>query len=140
MQEKNTGGYSLLEVLIALTALAILILPLLSLFILSTDFSHRAGRQTRGTLYAQDKMEQLRAEGFGSLRQRISGGYYLVPEEEWEEMEGFTRYYSLQLVTEEISPGGDGPPLVIQLILVEVFVQGDEGKRETVLTSYLAPR
>jgi len=130
-------GYSLIEVLMALTVLSILILPLLSLFVYGIDYSHWAGRETKGAAYAHDMMEHLKAEGFRSLKQQISTDYFLVPEEDWEEIGSYTRYYSLQMVTKEMAYDEDF--LNIELLLIEVYVEWDEREREIVLTSYLAP-
>ena len=138
MEEKRAGGYSLLEILMAVTILAIIVTPLLSMFIYSLDHSRRAWLETQAAACAQDMMEQLKAEGYGSLRHKLSGGSYQSPEESFEEEgEVFTRCYSLQLVSREISGGED--PLEVEVLQVEVRVEWNEGEKETVLTSYLAP-
>src|SRR3954471_12344593 len=62
-------GFSLLEVLVASTIMAVSLTTLAQLFVMSTNANHSAKTTTYAAVLAQQKMEQLRglAWGFDTL-------------------------------------------------------------------------
>lgn len=138
-KDKYQQGYSLLEVLVALVILAVIIMPLLSLFIQGHSHSRSAGLKTRAVLYGQEEMERLKNLGFDGLRGKVAGGSYLLPEDQWEEEEGMVRHYRLELVNQEVE-GIEGV-VQVQLIKVQVqvgWIEGEGRGREITLASFLA--
>ena len=132
-------GYSLLEVLVGVVILAVVIMPLLSLFIMGYNHNRSAGLKTRAVVYGQEEMERLKSLGFNGLRSKLSGGSYLLPEDHWDEREGLVRYYRLDLVNKKVD-GIEGF-LQVQIIKVQVDVgwrEGEGRERKLTLASYLA--
>lgn len=64
---KKLKGFTLLEVVIALTIFAIGLVGLLSLFPVAFHSSKRASDLTEATIYAQKKMEELKRDGYDNL-------------------------------------------------------------------------
>lgn len=60
-QENPDAGFSLLELLIAVTILAIIVVPLLHMFVTSTRINVKSRQTLRATTVAQDIMEGLKA-------------------------------------------------------------------------------
>lgn len=138
-RDKYQQGYSLLEVLVALVILAVIIMPLLSLFIQGHSHNRSAGLKTRAVLYGQEEMERLKNLGFDGLRGKVAGGSYLLPEGQWEEEEGMVRHYRLELVNQGVE-GTEGV-VQVQLIKVQVhvgWIEGEGREREITLASCLA--
>lgn len=80
------GGFSLLEVLVASTIMAVALTTLAQLFVVSTNANHGAKATTYAAVLAEQKMEQLRglAWGFDNLGlpiTDISTNIAKVPEE-----------------------------------------------------------
>jgi prepilin-type N-terminal cleavage/methylation domain-containing protein len=83
---RGEGGFSLLEVLVASTIMAVALTTLAQLFVMSTNANHGAKTTTYAAVLAQQKMEQLRglAWGFDNLGlpiTDISTNIAKVPEE-----------------------------------------------------------
>ena len=68
---KGIKGFTLLEVVIALAIFAIGMVGVLSLFPVSFGISKRTTDLTEATIYAQQKIEGLKRQGYD----RIMGGY-----------------------------------------------------------------
>src|SRR5690348_13462854 len=68
-RSRGEGGFSLLEVLVASTIMAVALTTLAQLFVMSTNANTGAKTTTYAALLAQQKMEQLRglAWGFDTL-------------------------------------------------------------------------
>ena len=60
-QENPDAGFSLVELLIAVTILAIIVVPLLHMFVTSTRINVKSRQTLRATTVAQDIMEGLKA-------------------------------------------------------------------------------
>ncbi|MBD5556657.1 MAG: prepilin-type N-terminal cleavage/methylation domain-containing protein [Roseburia sp.] len=75
----SDAGFSLVEVIIAITILALISLPLMKYFTDSMQYSARMERQQRATILAQEITEDLKGES--DLLIRIPGGgtQYTVP-------------------------------------------------------------
>lgn len=145
---KGSKGYSLLEVLVGITLITLIILPLLSLFARGHYHNRAAGLKTKALLLGQEEMERLKATGYDDLRGKIMGdeNSYLLPEDLWEEREGFICYYQLCLVEEGVE-GREEELVMVNLIKAQVFVrwieegggrEEDGGERELRLVSFLA--
>jgi len=83
---RGEGGFSLLEVLVASTIMAVALTTLAQLFVVSTNANHGAKATTYAAVLAEQKMEQLRglAWGFDNLGlpiTDISTNIAKVPEE-----------------------------------------------------------
>ena len=65
---RETGGFSLLDALIAAAILASALLSLAQLLALTTRTTAAAGRMTDATLFAAQKIEQLRAGSWSELQ------------------------------------------------------------------------
>lgn len=67
----NNAGFSLVELLIAVTILAIIVIPILKLFVTSARFNYRARNSLRSTTIAQDIMEGLRAYNINEIQDQF---------------------------------------------------------------------
>lgn len=114
-------GFLLVEMLVAMTLLALLSIPVFNLFALALDVERRAGRETVALNLAREAMERARSEGFaaaGCLE---------------EEVDGFSDFRR-EVLVEEI------PGLQLQKITVVVSWQWREREEAFYLVSYLAKR
>lgn len=114
-------GYLLLELLVALTLLAVLSVPLFNMLGLAHDIYLRAGRETVALNLAREAMERARSEGYGAA------GYV---EEEVEGFSGFRR----EVEVEEL------PGLQLKKITVTVNWHWREREETFRLAGYLAGR
>ena len=64
---KKVRGFTLLEVVIALAIFAVGLVGLLSLFPVSFQVSKRASDLTEATIYAQEKIEDLKRQGYDNI-------------------------------------------------------------------------
>lgn len=143
MKKGACRGYSLIEVLVSLVILAVIMLPLVSLFHQGTSSTYSAGRNTRGAARGQEMMEELKARGFLSLAQQVSppGSPYVLPREEWLEEDDFTLHYRLERVSRWVHCSQGVGSIPVDLILVEVYIQWTGPPQgELVLSSYLSRR
>ncbi len=67
------AGFSLVELLIAVTILAIIVIPLLHLFVTSTRVNVKSRQMLRATTVAQDIMEGLKAYTLDEVRTQFNG-------------------------------------------------------------------
>lgn len=63
LNRKSSGGFSLIEVLVALLILAIGLLGVAGVQVVSMQNTSNANLRTQATIYAQDMAEQIRAHG-----------------------------------------------------------------------------
>lgn len=82
-QKSSNAGFSLVELLIAVTILAIIVIPLLHMFITSTRINVKSRQMLRATTVAQDIMEGLKAYNLEEVRAQFAppegaspSGYY----------------------------------------------------------------
>lgn len=76
MNQKNKG-FTLVEVLIAMTVLAIIVVPLLRAFSTSANVNAKAGRLMDANNISQNIMEELKAEGLGAIAESGALGAYM---------------------------------------------------------------
>ena len=83
----SNAGFSLVELLIAVTILAIIVIPLLHMFVTSTRINVKSRQMLRATTVAQDIMEGLKAYTLEEVRTQftppdgVSGSSYFYPSE-----------------------------------------------------------
>ena len=83
----SNAGFSLVELLIAVTILAIIVIPLLHMFVTSTRINVKSRQMLRATTVAQDIMEGLKAYTLEEVRTQftppdgVSGSSYFFPSE-----------------------------------------------------------
>lgn len=68
----NNAGFSLVELLIAVTILAIIVIPLLHMFVTSTRINVKSRQTLRATTVAQDIMEGLKAYTLDEVRTQFT--------------------------------------------------------------------
>ena len=68
----SNAGFSLVELLIAVTILAIIVIPLLHLFVTSTRINVKSRQMLRATTVAQDIMEGLKAYTLEEVRTQFT--------------------------------------------------------------------
>ena len=61
---RNTKGFTLIEIVISLGILLIGILAVLALFPVGFDSASRSADLTKATIYAQDRMEEIKRLGY----------------------------------------------------------------------------
>lgn len=79
-QNKNSG-FSLVELLIAVTILAIIVIPLMHLFVTSTKINVKSRETLRSTTIAQDIMEGCKAYDVPELQEQFNHpeeGFYVI--------------------------------------------------------------
>lgn len=77
----KNAGFSLLELLIAVIILAIIVIPLLHMFVTSTRINIKSRQTLRATTFAQDIMEGLKAYNIDELKQQFNEpveGFYVI--------------------------------------------------------------
>ena len=76
-KQQNNGGFSLLEVILAMAILAILSIPLLSYFTQSMKYNAMMADKQHATNLAQEVMEDLKKQP--QLVESVSAGGFTVP-------------------------------------------------------------
>lgn len=76
-KQQNNGGFSLLEVILAMAILAILSIPLLSYFTQSMKYNAMTADKQHATNLAQEVMEDLKKQP--QLVEPVSAGGFTVP-------------------------------------------------------------
>lgn len=77
----KNAGFSLVELLIAVVILAIIVIPLLHLFVSSTRINVKSRKTLRATTVAQDIMEGLKAYNIDELKTQFNDpaeGFYVI--------------------------------------------------------------
>lgn len=80
-QLNKNAGFSLVELLIAITILAIIVIPLLNSFLSSHKLNVKSRQTLRATTMAQDIMEGLKAYNLEELKEQFnnpSEGFYVI--------------------------------------------------------------
>ena len=73
LQLNKNAGFSLVELLIGVTILAVITVPLLHMFVTSNKINAKSRLTLRATVLAQDVMEGLKAYGVEELKEQFSG-------------------------------------------------------------------
>jgi len=75
----NTKGFTLIEIVISLGILLIGILAVLALFPVGFDSASRSADLTKATIFAQDKMEEIKRVGYGASGVSPTSGAFSDP-------------------------------------------------------------
>lgn len=91
-RKSNNKGMSLVELIVAVAILAIIVLPLLRAFVVSTETNTKAKRQQRTTQLAQNIMEELEASSLETLAMNFDypKAPYLLGAQELQELRAIT--------------------------------------------------
>lgn len=73
LEEKQNKGFTLVEVLIAITILAIIVVPLLRAFVVSSQTNAKAKQLMKATTLAQNVMEELKANSLEEVARQFNG-------------------------------------------------------------------
>lgn len=136
----NRGeGYTFIELLIAVTILALITAPLLALFATGFTAIRSAGEQTAAVNIGRAAMESVKAKGYAAAFEYYVGAGRSPTHESLPQGSG-----NFRLVTEvkPLSPE-TGPFLgSLELLYIRISVSrpGQGGERSVILESYLAPR
>ncbi len=80
-KQNKDAGFSLVELLIAVVILAIIVIPLMNLFVSSNRINIKSRQTLRATTVAQDIMEGLKAYNIEEIRAQFNdpaGGFYVI--------------------------------------------------------------
>lgn len=80
-KSNKDAGFSLLELLIAVVILAIIVIPLLNLFLSSNRLNIKSRQTLRATTAAQDIMEGLKAYNINEIKEQFkdpASGFYVI--------------------------------------------------------------
>lgn len=135
----NSRGYTLVELLVAVSLLGLVVAPFLGLITTSFTFINEAGQKTAATNLALEKMEIIKAGGFEEAY-----NHYILEamnphlEDNMPRWENFTRKTEVSVTC----PAGLGLPGDIEVLKVLVTVSWKQGDREknVLLASKLARR
>ncbi|MEW5785664.1 MAG: prepilin-type N-terminal cleavage/methylation domain-containing protein [Bacillota bacterium] len=139
MIRDTAAGYTLIELLIAVTILALVVSPLLGLLAAGFSAINLAGQQTSAVNLCRAALESTKALGYTAV-------YNLYVREGRSPLEdnaipGFPQFRRLTVV-KPVSLEAGGAPLAIELLLIRITVSwtGKGMERSTILESYLAER
>ncbi len=137
---RESGGYTFIELLIAITILGFVITPFLGLFSFSFSSIARAGHQSAAVNLCRDKMETLKAEGYDNVYAGfITAAGNPLLETDLPSMPGYRR------VT-EVSPAEMNSlplmeePIELLLIAVTVYWTANNQEYSETVESYLGKR
>jgi len=135
----KSNGYTFIELLLAVTLLALITTPMLTLFVTALSAVHSAGQQTTAVNLCRAAMESVKAAGYDAAYETfIIEALSPIVESSLPGAANFRR------VTEVISLTPESGPLLHSLeilhIRITVYWPGQGRERYVVLESYLAPR
>jgi len=137
---RSTGGYTFIELLVAITILGFVAAPFIGLFYSSFSAIIMAGRQTGAINLCRDKMESVKAGGYQAVYDRyVSGENPAIFDEDLTANSGFS---SVVKVNHLLIGTAGIPQLTIDLLQIKVTVYWTVGDREysETVESYLALR
>ena len=73
LEGKQNKGFTIVEVLIAITILAIIVVPLLQAFVTSSRTNAKAKQLMKATTLAQNVMEELKANSLEEIARQFNG-------------------------------------------------------------------
>ena len=139
---RSNRGYTLIELLITISILAVLIVPFITLFTTSHLSIANSGRQSKAVNLCRGQAEMLRSAGYEFLLQEYipaGGSTAIIVEDALPGNEMFTRITRIEPL--KIDFAGD-EPFAIELLKIEIEVtwevKGVE-QRESLVT-LLGPR
>ena len=128
---KKLRAFTLLEIVIALAILVIGLVGILSLFPVGFQASKKATDLTEATLYAQQKIEDLKKDGYGSATVGTTTGTFKLPD-------GITNSrFSWNLQVDDNSTDATLPPGLKRIELTVDWTEGGKSFNEKFVT-YIA--
>lgn len=133
-------GYTLVELLIAVTLLGIVTAPLITLFTTASSWTANARCRSAALNLCRERIEELRSAGCGEVTPFNPNGHtFPVTEDEIPGHPGFRRQTTI--LPQQLEWGID-PPIHPEVFLIEVTVSWELGGREhseTLFCYLLAP-
>ncbi len=137
--KKRHMGFTLVEVLLAVAVLAIVVGPLLSLFLQGFLTTQSAGMKTMAVSYSREGMESLKAQGVDWLAEKAEGQHPLFTVWYNSVGEDYHCFYEVRWVAREVEIASSTAS--VELLEITVYVKYfDRVERDVVLTSYLTGR
>lgn len=132
-------GFTFTELLVAITILALVAIPVLTLLVNGYTYTVMAGRQTIAANLCRDKIEELKAEGFSNyalLVRASPDGTYRITSAEDPLPEGYELYRRETIIEEKSSQSG----IAASYLRVKVTVYWTEqvGERSVEMETNLA--
>lgn len=140
---KNEGGYTFVELIVSITILAIVTVPILSLFTSGYAVMVSAGRQTIAANLCRDKVEAVKANGYDYYMQYFEQHEANLYLEEENPVAGFPFYRRVTRVWEEIvlpDPLNTVFQVSLLKITAQVFWEHQDRERSVKVESELAKR
>ena len=135
----NRQGYSLIELLVAITVLGLVAIPFYTLFSSSYLAVNNAGSKTAAVNLCRSGMENFKSLGYPQVGELVSEEIpYKLVEENLSEHPGFKRVTTVEPISFSVS---EHFPNLLNLYLIEVTVywEQQDSVRSTCLYSYLGP-
>lgn len=128
IRANKNKGFSLVELLIAVTILSIIVIPMYRMFVTSTKISVKAKKIQRATTVAQDIMEGLKAYNIDELKEQFTApanGFYVINDQmiKGNISEDITRESDSTL--NGVDPSGDPLSGLYYFAMEEVTMQGN---------------
>ena len=130
-RKTSDAGFSLVELLIAVTILAIIVIPLLHMFVTSTKINVKSRQKLRATTVAQDIMEGLKAYTLEEVSAQfeppegVSGGGYHYPSDGFYIVNSSMIQGGVQDLTENMAGHVDGDE-IYYFVIENLNMQGGE--------------
>lgn len=118
----KNAGFSLVELLIAVVILAIIVIPLLNLFLSSHKLNIRSRQTLRATTVAQDIMEGLKAYDIEELKEQFNNpadGFYVIDDK-------LIKGTVAEETAREVDPSGNPAPGLYYFSMSKLNMQGSE--------------
>lgn len=135
---KSSAGYTFIELLIAITILALLIAPLLALFATGFNAINLAGQQTTAVNLCRAGIESLKSRDYEAVYDDYLAGGPVLEDGPVEGSPHFRRKMEVEPVT--LYAGPASPDLELLQLKVTVSWTARERERSFSAETYLAPR
>lgn len=138
---RSSGGYTFIELLIAIAILGMIVSPFLMMFTGSYLSINSSGNQSIAINLCRQQVEKIKALGYDSALSNYSADKVNINTLE-ENIDGFPGFKRLTIVKPYIFTCTNNPELDVELLLIEVSVTWKEGKseRQEILKTLLSNR
>ena len=137
---RASGGYTFIELLIAITILGFVITPFIALFSFSFSSIVRAGHQSAAANLCRDKIETLKAEGYDTVYSSFSSSTNNpLLETDLPTMAGYHRVTKVTDVEINSLPLMEEPAELLLISVTVYWTMNNQEYSETV-ESYLGKR